>query len=104
MADAPRVMRESAAKATVTPLPGSRPPPAQQGQPTPAAQPEPKRTKSERLEAGRGYWTGFAHGKVSGLIIGIALTLATTGALLPIVSAAFLQAKAIERAGQEMGR
>lgn len=41
MPDAPRVMRESAVKATVTPMPGSRPPPAQQGAPIPEAKPAP---------------------------------------------------------------
>lgn len=102
MADAPRVLRESAVKATVTPLPGSRPPPAQQGAPQPAAPPEPKRTKSERLHQSSGYWAGACHGGVMGLAIGLAAMFFAFLGAAPILADLQGRLAAIDAAKAEM--
>lgn len=58
--------------ANVAPMPGAAAKRVEQPAIAPQVQPEPKRSKAERLEGGRGYWAGACHGGVMGLMIGLA--------------------------------
>jgi hypothetical protein len=85
------VKRESEVRAaSVTALPGAKAPPAA-AQPVPATPlPEPKRSKAERLEGGRGYWQGIAHGAMiflpMGLIVGLFAAAIAFGISGPILA------------------